>query len=167
MRLSKPTLFLASYIIGSAIFANQVWDFLAKAMGQQNIRITVSALFIASALFVLILEIRSGFKRWKVIFSLAVVTVAILFAWNLPFFVERIHVMQYGLMGWLVARDLGKNDKSLARLFFRAILIVLLIASLDEILQKFLPYRVGDIRDVITDAVGGIFGIVLFLLKLV
>jgi VanZ family protein len=100
---------------------------------------------------------------------LAVIVILItsfLFGWQQPYFVEKMHVLEYGLLGWLAARDLRRNPRSnivLTILF--SILFVLLIGSLDEGFQRLLPYRVGEIRDVITNVVSGSFGVILFLIK--
>ncbi|MBN1385060.1 MAG: VanZ family protein, partial [Elusimicrobia bacterium] len=42
---------------------------------------------------------------------------------------------------------------------------VFFIGILDEVFQWFLPTRVGDIRDVLFNAAGGLWGVVLRILK--
>jgi VanZ family protein len=86
------------------------------------------------------------------------------FSWRQPYFVEKLHIFEYGFLGWLVTRDLNKKKISIKAILLSA-LFVLLVAGLDEGFQYFLPYRVCDIRDVITDGISGAFGIALCLLK--
>ncbi len=64
--------------------------------------------------------------------------------------VERVHVLLFGLFGFLSQRLFGTKV---------ALIICLTVSGLDELLQYFLPDRVGDLRDVLTNAVSSILGI--------
>ena len=66
---------------------------------------------------------------------------------------ERIHLIKYGLIGALVYRDLNSRIVT--------ILFGIGIACLDEFFQYLLPYRVGDLRDVLIDTLGIIWGMLL------
>lgn len=68
---------------------------------------------------------------------------------------ERLHFVEYGILGILAFKAFGKGFKKV----MIAILFVLLIGTLDEIIQFILPNRVGDIRDVIFNAIGGSLGV--------
>ena len=69
---------------------------------------------------------------------------------------ERIHFLEYGLLGFLVTKAIRKlNWKSISL----ALLFVLGIGAIDEVIQWLLPNRVGDLRDVIMNSVGGGMGI--------
>lgn len=94
--------------------------------------------------------------------NLVILSLAFIFAWWQPFFPEKAHTLEYGFLGWFAARDLSK-DKNLVTFIPQAIFFVLLVGASDEIFQWFLPYRVGEVRDVVTNIIGGIFGISLFL----
>ena len=64
--------------------------------------------------------------------------------------VERVHVLLFGLFGFLSQRLFGTRV---------ALIICLTVSGLDELLQYFLPDRVGDLRDVLTNAVSSTLGI--------
>ncbi|MBF0370631.1 MAG: VanZ family protein [Magnetococcales bacterium] len=70
--------------------------------------------------------------------------------------VERIHFLQYAILGVLVFRTLERHG-------FRDLMVALLwlfLAGLtDEIIQWFLPTRYWDIRDVAMNTLGGGLGL--------
>jgi hypothetical protein len=74
---------------------------------------------------------------------------------------ERIHLIYFGIIGFLFAKD---NFKELGILTLAyTILWALIIASLDEIFQLYLPKRVGDIRDIIFGISGGLWGGIIYI----
>lgn len=161
MRINKFTIGFGSYIIISASFMRQVWEFLGKAFGQNNVEIFCILLFSATAILIITYIIRFHFNILRIIVTLAVIIFAFIFAWRQPFFTERIHILEYGLLGWLAVRDFSKSKPALKAVLF-TILFVFLVGSIDEFFQKLLPYRVGEIRDVITNIISGMLGIILF-----
>ncbi len=72
---------------------------------------------------------------------------------------ERIHIFQYGLLGFLLMVQFQR--KSWEQAVGLTLLIVLLVACADELFQVFLPNRVGDLRDVGFGCVGGAWGLFL------
>jgi len=97
---------------------------------------------------------RIGFKRTlQVLIPMVVLFVGVL---DLEVPAERIHFLEYGLLGFLVTKAIRKlNWKSISL----ALLFVLGIGAIDEVIQWLLPNRVGDLRDVIMNSVGGGMGI--------
>lgn len=85
-----------------------------------------------------------------------------MFAYWQPYVTEKIHILEYGFLGWLAVRDLNRN-KAYVKSAILAIFYIFLIGALDEAFQKCLPYRVGEIRDVVTNIISGLLGIMLFL----
>ena len=73
---------------------------------------------------------------------------------------ERVHFLEYSLLGSLVftawSLDLAGNRLYLVSLAFTA-----LLGGIDEIIQYFLPNRVGELRDFSLNLVGGMIGIVM------
>ncbi|RLJ70441.1 VanZ like protein [Hydrogenivirga caldilitoris] len=69
---------------------------------------------------------------------------------------ERIHFLEYGVLGFLFVKAFNSTD-------FRALTVSVLLASgvgvLDEVIQGFLPNRVGDIRDAFMNVAGGFLGV--------
>lgn len=64
--------------------------------------------------------------------------------------VERVHVLLFSVFGFLSQRLFGTRV---------ALIICLTVSGLDELLQYFLPDRVGDLRDVLTNALSSTLGI--------
>jgi hypothetical protein len=164
MRLSKFTIGLGIYIIVSASFARQLSDFLKKLWGEYDLRIIslTIPLIVIIFLFIRIFVNRLNFVR--AIINILILATAFIYVWSMPYFIEITHILEYGLLGWLAARDLSKQ-KITNRGIVLSILFVFLISALDETFQYFLPYRVGEIRDVITNLNSGIIGTALFLFK--
>ncbi len=159
--VNKFTFGLGLYIIISASFMQQVWEFLGKVFGQNNLRVFCILLFLATAILILVYTIRFHCGILRIMLTSAIIIFASIFAWHQPFFSERLHILEYGLLGWLAARDFSESKPLLKAACF-AILFVFLIGSTDEFFQKILPYRVGELRDVITDLISGVLGIILF-----
>jgi hypothetical protein len=76
-----------------------------------------------------------------------------------PFFSERTHVVTYGILGFAAFRG-ARRSGTLAGAAAAAGL-VLATALADEAFQGLLPYRNGDPRDVLTNFLGGLLGILL------
>ena len=76
---------------------------------------------------------------------------------------ERIHLVQFGLLGMLACPSLkGREDNGWIWLW-KPLLFVFLVGLSDEVLQWFLPDRVFDLRDIFFNTLGGIWGILLYL----
>ena len=164
MKLSKLTISLGIYIIVSAIFMNQVWGLFERSIGAQNVRaLAISALFIA-AMLLFWRVIRSSTDILKMLLNLAIIGSLLIFSLRQPYLVEKLHVVEYGLLGWLAGRDLNKNKVLLKNVFF-AFFFAALISLLDEGLQRLLPWRVGDLRDVFTNFISSALGLVFFALS--
>jgi hypothetical protein len=164
MRLSKLTIGFALYIIISASFATKIWEFFDKLVGDNFIGIFRIVIFLIFALSGFIYIIRSYSGDLRIFAAAVVLYLALVFSWRQPYFVEKLHIFEYGFLGWLAAKDFNRDRTSLG-CFLLSLLFILLVAALDEIFQYFLPYRVADIRDVITDVISGTLGIVLRSLK--
>ena len=75
---------------------------------------------------------------------------------SLDVWVERIHFVEYAFLGLLISRAVNViNPQRLIYTFC----LVSLIGAVDEIIQWFLPNRVGDMRDVYMNSVGGLSGL--------
>ena len=75
---------------------------------------------------------------------------------SLDVWVERIHFIEYAVLGLLISREV--NVRTLQGIIYTGCLISL-IGAVDEIIQWFLPNRVGDMRDVFMNSVGGLSGL--------
>ena len=75
---------------------------------------------------------------------------------SLDVWVERIHFIEYAVLGILISRAV--NVINLQGIIYTGFLVTL-IGAVDEIIQWFLPNRVGDMRDVFMNSVGGLSGL--------
>lgn len=163
---SWVTIAFAAYIVISAAFIQQVWQFLSKIIGESNLELISISICLLVGMHVLLYFIKLHLKDLRIIVSIFLLISAFLFSWKQPYFVEKLHVLEYGILGWLVAKDLRRipyleNKK----IILYSIIFILIAGTVDEIFQSFLPYRVGEVRDVITNVISGSFGIALFLIK--
>lgn len=71
---------------------------------------------------------------------------------------ERFHLMEYAILGIMVYFYFAQKERSPA---FKAFVFLLLAAGLDEIFQALLPNRVGEMKDVMLNLIGGLWGILL------
>lgn len=77
---------------------------------------------------------------------------------NLKIPQEKIHFIEYGLLAYFVYRAL-KVDKSSLQTYFFTFLITGALGWIDEGIQKLLPNRVYDIRDVVMNAFSGLLAV--------
>lgn len=77
---------------------------------------------------------------------------------------ERIHVIEYGLLGWLITWSISKSKQKISyNRIFIGITLGWSIGFLDEIVQYILPNRVYDIRDVILNGLSATIGLLFFI----
>ena len=87
MRLSKFTIVFGLYIIISASFARQVWDFFNRIAGQNNARLTVVLLFCVFGAFMLIYVFKSACSLPGKILKIVILCLALAYAAHLKIFV--------------------------------------------------------------------------------
>jgi len=163
MKLSKLTVFLGVYIIASASFAQQLWKIGQNLLGKTAVLVLITLVFVVIAVMVLSKCFQGKLGSFRIIAVIIVCGLAFTFSWSQPYMTEKAHVLEYGLLAWLALRDLIKSKLNVILCVLCAAFFVLLVGSLDEGFQKLLPYRVGEIRDVLTNLLSGLFGISLFL----
>ena len=114
---------------------------------------------VLSISFFLLLSVWIYNKKYKVNQFLLIISPLLLLTYlslSLDVWVERIHFIEYAVLGLLISRAV--NVRTLQGIISTCGLIIL-IGVVDEIIQWFLPNRVGDMRDVIMNSVGGLSGI--------
>ncbi|MFH2063752.1 MAG: VanZ family protein [Pseudomonadota bacterium] len=83
----------------------------------------------------------------------------------IPFLDKLIHFLVYGLLGALFFRAIRNRDNrrhGRIRLIIMGIMSASLYGITDEIHQSFIPERVADIYDVMTDILGSSAGVLLY-----
>ncbi len=128
------------FIFSSLPWARQAWGIFVPSGGH----FLMLCLYVSAVSFFYFY-----FRNLLLISLLVLVSVAVFQFINPP--VVRIHVIQYGILGWMCYWAGGK----------KAFFYVTFVGILDEIVQKFLPNRVCDPVDVVINLISAYFGIFL------
>lgn len=163
--LTGFTIFLSIYIIISSSFMQQVWDIWKEIFGVRLLILFFILLCLLAVSAILYKNIKSKSSSWKIVVVSTICILGFIFAWKQPYLPEKAHVLEFALLGWLTINDLVKQNRYSLKNILRAFVFVTIIGYLEEGFQKFLPWRVFEIRDIITDMLGGILGIILNLLS--
>ncbi len=136
---------------------------LTAALGPGGMMIFVLAIFLGGGIFFIYTS-----RLWRLpltnILSTAIILLAgIGYSFSLPIPEERIHLVQFGLLGLLACPSLKGSNLSGWIWLWKPLLFVFLVGLSDEVLQWFLPDRVFDLRDILFNTLGGIWGILLYL----
>lgn len=161
--ISKITILVALFIIISASFMRQVVEFFQKHVGVEWTAALMGLLMIIACLFFLILVTKKQIHAIRTPALTIVVIAGLILAWQAEYPAEKIHILEFGALGWLSARDLvGLNRKK--RGIVLGCLFCIAVGILDELFQAVLPYRVFDVRDILFNGLGGVWGVILYLL---
>jgi len=123
--------------------------------------------FLANLIYTVIAYFFIAIFFWKIglqsflSFSIIVINLLVFsfFVYTTEFPAEKIHLVEYAVLGFLFFRALAL-DLPAAGSFAAAFLLVVCAGLLDETIQHFTPGRVGDIFDVLMDVLGGVSGLV-------
>lgn len=162
---SKLTIGWGAFIIVSALFMSQVNDRLTALVGDpfliKSFYIFSSLIFISVLTFMV--RARLGGLRIAGLFFIGILCIVL--GSLQDYYSEKTHIITYGLLGYLALRDMTRCSPGTKKQnMVTAMAFVLLICLLDEGLQFMLPYRWGDIRDIITSLISGAFGASLYLI---
>jgi len=161
-------------VILSAPFLQQLFTAVSTAWGPQSrmlgISATVIPLGIALAAAVARIRDRRGIRYLAL--SLSVLLGAAYVVLEALSFTECFHFVEYGLLAWLVYRSVSslgaprasvegrvvpsEDDGSLVVL---PLLAGLMVGTMDEWFQWFIPVRVGEARDIILDEAASVCGL--------
>jgi hypothetical protein len=156
---SKGTLAYAFFIVASASFMQQVREALDRAFGAAAVNGAFRAAWIALAVAVTAAALKRPPRLALSAATAGLFILASLLIAAQPFFSERTHVVTYGILGFAAFRDVRRFG-TLAGIGAAAGL-VLAAGLADEAFQGLLPYRNGDLRDVLTNFLGGFLGVLL------
>ncbi|GEM_PF-3271490 len=70
---------------------------------------------------------------------------------NIEFSSEKMHLIEYAILAIVIYSRIDK-DQSVTTLHFKILIIGFIVGSIDEYLQRFIPGRVCDIRDVLLNS---------------
>ena len=138
--------------------------FAKGCIGEKSFTIAFGLIFVILGLAFLFFRIKgSSFNIKTLLFSFLLIA-GIVLAYQMKIPEEKIHILEYGMLGWLAGRDLIKRGGKL-RGIISACLFTFFIGYLDELFQKVLPYRVFDVRDIVFNGLGGLWGVCLYILS--
>ena len=163
-QISKLTFGIGISIIVSASFARQIADFAKANLGEKGFTVLLEAIFVISVLSFLIFIIKKSSNFIKIIVFITVLTIGIVLAWQIKIAIEKIHILEYAILGWSAGRDLIKTNKKIKGAILACIFCII-VGILDERFQAILPYRVYDLRDIVFNSLGGAWGVILYLLS--
>jgi hypothetical protein len=130
-----------------------VLNYLYSSVGKGTLSVMVNlSLGIASASIVL-LSVKRGLPRALLIGILLVIAALFIYGMDRP--EERIHFLEYGVLGFMVLKGMKEHRHMIVLSF----VFVALVGAVDELIQWLLPNRVGDLRDIAMNAAGGMLGI--------
>lgn len=132
-------------------------DFFRNSVGLENL---IYAIGFACAALVVYFNLNS-IRRWgavSAIWFFTLLAVFALFISSLEQPVERLHLIEYAVMGWLSHRAARlRHDRW--RSYALAALVTVSLGWLDEAIQFWIPDRVYDNRDVLLNGAGGALGL--------
>lgn len=148
------------FILSSLPFMPEIWKILRENFGQS---VTYIPHFLAIGFFWGFIIYISCYKKKKLLFYFWLVLFFIIYfllmeKLELP--AERIHLLEYGLLGYFTYRAL-ENDLTKKSIYLWAPFLVLCVSILDEGIQYLLPNRVGDLKDTFLNEVSGILGLMI------
>ncbi len=76
---------------------------------------------------------------------------------------ERIHLPEYAVVTWLAWRAIDPDGRRGRRGYALALLLAVAIGWGEELLQRFVPGRVYDLRDVAANALGALLGLLVLI----
>jgi len=149
-------------IYASLPFTRTPLRMLRRAAGETALNAGVN-IFLVAAFFGIFFFVLKGKHRFRQAFVfLAVSFIFALFIKRLNLPEERIHFLEYGLCGVLYMNAFESGETlSPGRKIFWAFAAAALAGIIDELIQKILPSRVFDLRDILFNVVAGAGGVVI------
>jgi len=131
--------------------------------GNEVLKIALFSVFFIFFIAYFIFIIKNRLPLYAIGMSLLVFGTAYIVTTAQPFFAEKLHILEYGLLGYLALGDLSKKDKYKLKNILAALFFITFVGVADEYLQWLLPYRVFEIRDISTNVVSGALGMIQYL----
>lgn len=164
----KPLMWtVAILILGCAPIGRPVQkhlrEILTSWLGTEGMMIFMLVVFLGAGIAFVYASRLWILPAQNICFTIVLLLAGIIYSFNLPLPEERIHLIQFGLLGLLACPSLKTGcGRGILRLW-KPLLFVILIGAADEFIQWFLPDRFFDLRDILFNAIGGFWGVLLFL----
>jgi hypothetical protein len=143
----------AAAVILSAPFIQQAFTAASNAWGAhfRAVGIAVSALPVGIALLVAARRIRDRRLARYLMLAASVAIAATYVAIEALSFAEAFHFVEYGLLAWLFYGVMRTRDDG--SVIVLPLLACVLVGTLDEWFQWFVPIRAGEARDIVLNGV--------------
>ncbi len=165
-RLIADFLILVCYV--GLIYATlpvmpRVTIFLLRTYGQRSVRIFTDSL-VVSSLVLAVSFLYSRFKRKNFMAYIGLAAIiaiyAFILAYSTPIIQEKMHLIEYGFLSYLALR-LFRDVRPRNAKYICVVLVVVTVGYFDEFIQKFIPNRVSELRDVYMNILSGLMALVL------
>lgn len=155
---SPLTFCFALFVISGAAYLRQLMNLVLEVLRVNEVAPFVWGGFALMGAALVFLLRRAGTTTARGLLAATIFAGGLVASLELELAVERVHLLLFGLLGFFAARDAaGRHGYRTAKIV-GVWLFCLTVAALDEGLQYFLPYRVGDPRDLLFGALGGLWG---------
>ncbi|MDP3041847.1 MAG: VanZ family protein [Candidatus Omnitrophota bacterium] len=160
-KLSKITIFWAAYLIISPIFMRPALNFILEFLGNSGLTIMLWVLFLFGGCVASSYLYKSHLAGWRIFLFLGIFAAGLFYASQVKIVEERMHLINFGLLGWLIIKDISRFKKGIMSIGL-SLLFCIFVATIEETLQLWIPNRVAQIHDVLLAVMGGVWGISLF-----
>lgn len=148
---SKGTCLYGVLIIFSSSFTFQIYNFFEIILGKKALMMLIYLILLLAICTVFAYAVKTNPNITQFLFLLLSLLFASFLIIFLPFLGEKTHIISYGLLGYLSIKDTTSKKNNILKALFLAFTFTMVVNILDELFQGWLPYRVGEIRDVITN----------------
>ena len=161
----RDFLILAAYValIYSTLYvAPAIFEKLNEILGAA-FRSTVNTFIVLIALTIFSLSYRKLLHRRPSVYigiAAVIIIYAILITYLTPMVIEKVHLIEYGFMGYLALRAF-QGVRSRDTRYMCVIAIITIVGYCDELIQFFLPNRFYDLMDVYLNVLSGLLGLAL------
>ena len=136
-------------------------NFIKIVVGEGGFLILIGVIGAIFLVSFLMLIIRKRPSSLRLLVFIAVLLIGMWFCWQLKIPEEKIHLLEFALLGWLASRDLIKSGRKVEGVIF-ALVFTFAVGILDEAFQAILPYRYFQWCDIGFNSAGGLWGIILY-----
>lgn len=142
--------------------ARDIWEYFQDIFGAPTLSIATIIAFAVSGVLIL-LYVALYEKQRRLSAYIALVVIAGIYAFFLTEVkspVERVHFLEYGVLGLLVYRAISTDVKN-RYVYLWSALVVFGFGFIDEVIQGILPKRYYDVRDIMMNGAGGVLALAL------
>ncbi len=139
----------AVVVFAAVPYANDIQGWIRDRLGEQALRLGLSALLLAltAGLAVRLIRRREHSDLLRLAWLAGLALAAFGLMWRLEVAAEPAHLALYGILGWLAFRALAVRHRD-AGVYLAAAALTAIVGTLDEVFQWLLPSRFWDLGDV-------------------